>query len=334
MSRRSQSLLCVTVATAGLIVFLVVRNAGPSPEPTATPPTKRPAPESKPEAIPSPPAPVEVPPRTRPEIDASLLARLDRLRESFAPGGSKPNRFLLMKELREQWGNSPPVDLLLFEATDPDAPLKYRDYLARTLRNFGKMSPAEARAELAGKMREAMTTSPAGAPHLAHALIAFDDSPASLRTVEARLRTTGDDVTTAGFLAALTMSHATEARTIVLDETRGLTDDPDTYPLSLSIALPPLAREGDLQIEPDLERVLSKTTHQDLFLTVIGCCFVRPPEEPAIQAVGAALERVESFGAEEQERLSQAIRSGLLRWQAQFPGPSSPKINQLLHKLP
>jgi hypothetical protein len=271
--------------------------------------------------------------RIRPEADAGLLARLDRLRETFAPGGSKPKRFLLMKELREQWGDSPPVDLLLFEATDPDAPSKYRDYFARTLRNFGKMSPA-ARAELAGKMREAMATSPAGAPHLAHALIAFDDSTASLRTVEARLRTSGDDHSTAGFLAALTMSHATEARTIVLDEARELTDDPDAYPLTLSIALPPLAREPDLQIEQDLERVLSKTTNRDLFLTVIGCCFVRPPEEPAIQAVGTALKRVESFGAEEQERLSQVIRSGLLRWQRQVSGTSSPKINHLLHKIP
>ena len=68
----------------------------------------------------------------------------------------------LMQELRELWGDAPPVDLLLFEATDPEAPPKYRDYFARSLRNVGKMSPSEARSELAARMREAMAASPAG----------------------------------------------------------------------------------------------------------------------------------------------------------------------------
>lgn len=334
MFRRFPLVLMTALASVALIVFVVVKNIGPAPEPGGATQTDIPAAEPKGEPSFAPAQLPEAPKITRPVVDADMVKRLDRLRATFAPGGSSPNRFRLLQELREQWGGSPPVGLLLFEATDPEAPPKYRDYFARSLRNLGKMSQEGGRDELAAKMRQAMDDSPAGAPHLAHALIAFDDSPESLRAVEAQLQARRDDAATAGLLAALTLSHVSEARIIVLEETRWMTADPDAYPLSLSAALPALAREQDLRVEEEIERVLSKTTDRTLYLTALRCCFVRQPGGAAIQAVGTALERVGSFGTAEQEQLHRAIRFGLERWQRQHPETSSPTIQQLLDKIP
>ena len=271
-------------------------------------------------------------PLAAPEISPELRGLLTRLRGTFEGRGSKPNRFRLQRQLSELWGDHPPVDVLLFEASDPEAPSKYRAHFAARLRNLGKTAPPEQREELAHAMRESLARQPQGNFQLAQALLAFDQQPANVRAVSAPLESPLPDDTTAGLLAALALSGSTESRHIRLEHTRSISSDPDRFPLALQASLPPLALRPELEVGPILHHVLSNTSHFPLYETAVESCFYRPPGSATLAALQVAVARRTEFDVDEQERLTQRIRAGLLRHSRQV-ATSQPSIHEGIETL-
>lgn len=274
-----------------------------------------------------------------PAVDAETREVLNDLRASFGPEGSKPNRFRLMRRLDVMWGDSPPVGLLLRESADPSAPEGYRSHFAGRLRNLGKSAQPAARAELAAAMGEFLAAAPPGIDMsvVAQGLIAFDDSPPSIRAVDGRIDAASGDEEVAALLAALVQSRSAESRAAVWQHTRDLAVAPDRHPLALSTSLPPLAREPDIPIEPVLQGILGSTSRFDLFETALAGVFVRAPTPGGLAAAQVAIRRSGDFGDQRQAEIRALVRSGLNEWSRRFP-EADPAVTQpiatLLEQIP
>ncbi|MGI9241238.1 MAG: hypothetical protein ACR2RV_10580 [Verrucomicrobiales bacterium] len=263
---------------------------------------------------------------------------LGKLRKTYEAGGSKPNRIRLHRQLSNLWGEAPPVDVLLHESTDPSAPSSYRSHFARRLRNLGKVASPESREQLAGEMRATLASRPAGASSLAQALIAFNDDATNIDAVRQLLDpdSPAGDTSDAGLIAALTLSHSAESLSALWDHTLAISEDPDRHSRSLIAALPPLAREPDLDVEPVLRRVLGTSSDFPLYATAIQSCFARPPGEGSLAAIRLATQGRTQFDGEQQQRLGQLLRTGLLRWQRLLSDPSAAQgvaIDTLLNEI-
>jgi hypothetical protein len=261
-----------------------------------------------------------------------------KLRETYKAGGSKPNRFRLQRQLSTLWGDAPPVDVLLHESTDPSAPSRYRSHFAWRLRHLGKVATPESRDQLAGEMRVALASRPAGTSSLAQALIAFNDNSTNIDAVRQLLDpdAPAGDASVAGLVAALTLSHSPESRSAVWDYTRAISADPDRHSRSLIAALPPLAREPDLQVEPVLQRVLETSSDFSLYAIAIESCFARPPSEGSLGVIRLATQGRSQFDDEQQQRIGLLLRAGLLRWQRMLTDPSATQrviIDTLLNEI-
>ena len=229
------------------------------------------------------------------------------------------------------------MDVLLHEATDPSAPRGYRIHFASRLRQLGKKADPETLALLATSTRHTLNRNPAGAPDLAHALLSIDDSPQSIESVTRLLETAPDDTSAAGFLSALTLSNAPDAKQALLDHTELLTTNPDQHPASLVTALPTLARIPEFDVEPILERVLAKTTHTRVYEATIASALARPPGKASLATLQLAHERSSQFDTATQARLTARLRSGLIQWQrqaVQLPSSTSSAIDSLINSLP
>lgn len=336
----------ICLPSAGLAVFAVLFLSGNSkeqPTPSATAEAQDPAqaPRTTPprakvtplaELPPSAPKPLPAP-----DVSPELRALLTKLRSTFEAGGSKPSRFRLQRQLSELWSNHPPVDVLLYEASDPKADVAYRAHFAARLRNLAKAASPQQRNELAGTIRESLALQPHGNAKLSQALLSFDQQPSSVRAVSAPLASLPPDNTTAGLLAALSLSDSVESRRIRFEHTRRLSSDPDRFPQALQTSLPPLALRPELEVEPMLQRVLSTTSHFPLYQTAVQSCFFRPPSTASLAALEIALSRNTEFGTSEQELLTQRLRAGLLHWSRQVASsrPSlESDIQSLVHRLP
>jgi len=316
-----------------LLIFSLLRPSEPAaqPEPATLVTSAAPIDSGEPQAeVERPMSPGPTTPA--PEMGPELRAILAKLRTTYEPGGSKPNQFRLQHQLSALWGETPPVDILLHESTDPIAPPKYRAHFARRLLSLGKVASAEASEQLAGEMRAALVSAPPGSQGLAQALVAFDDSPANIGAVRRLLDRPIDDRESAGFVAALTLSHSLEAQSVLWDYSREISAEADRFPRTLATVLPPLARLPDLEIEPVLERVLSTSSNLPLYETAIQSCFARMPSESSLAVIRLAHQRSTRFDADQQSRIEQLLRAGLLRWQHQSTD-ASPAQNDRIETL-
>ena len=260
-----------------------------------------------------------------------------KIRATFEPNGSKPNRFRIQRELSIKWGDEPPLDVLLHEATDPTAPRAYRIHFASRLRQLGKKTDPATLEMLVASTRDVLDRNPAGAPDLANALLSIDDSPQSIESVARLLGTAPDDSSAAGFLSALTLSNSPEAKQALLKHTETLSTAPDQHPASLVTALPTLARIPEYPIEPLLDRVLTETSHPCVYEATIASALARPPGPTSLTTLQLAHERTSQFDAATQVRLNARLRSGLIQWRRrapQLPSSTSSAIDSLLNSLP
>ena len=341
MNFRTLWLLSAVLATlAVVVVFRKAEEQEPPVAPAA-------APERPEVAVPVPvsadrlpagaPAPELSEVLPAPDVSPELRALFTRLRSTFEGRGSRPNRFRLQRQLSELWGDRPPVAVLLSEASDPEAPPEYRAHFAARLRNLGKTTSPEERAALAEAMRECLARQPEGNTALARALLAFDEQPASIRVVSAPLASSPPDDTTAGLLGALALSGSTESRRVRLEHTRAMSSDPDRFPLALQTSLPPLALRPELDIEPVLQRVLTRASHFPLIEAAVQSCFFRPPGSASLAPLRVAVDRRAELDTRERERLTHRLRAGLLGWSSgntALPPATRAAIESLLNELP
>ena len=173
---------------------------------------------------------------------------------------------------------------------------------------------------------------------MAQALIAFNDSLTNIDAVRQLLDADppADEPGSAGLVAALTLSHSPEARSAVWDHARAICATPDRHSSSLIAALPMLAREPDLEVEPVLQRVVANSSDFSLYATAIESCFARPPSEGSLGVIRLATRGRTQFDDEQQQRIGDLLRAGLLRWQRMLTDPAAAQhvtINTLLNEI-
>ena len=137
-------------------------------------------------------------------------------------------------------------------------------------------------------------------------------------------------------MAALTLSSSPEAREAIWAYSRAISAEPDLFPRTLVAALPPLARVPELEVEPPTAPVLASSSNLPLDETAIESCFARQPSDSSFAVIRLAHQRSTRFDIDQQERLQQLLRAGLLRWQRQFanaPAAQSEGIETLLNQI-
>ena len=205
------------------------------------------------------------------DVDPALL----ELRRAYESPSTRARRVRLQGKLDRKWGSEPhlvPVEMLLSQVEDRQAPGEYRVFVAKLLRNAAKRSPDGKRRErIASGLRRAVS-SKAGEitvrARLALVLIDTDPSPRSVDVIAPLLEEGADsDAQTAA--SALARSACPEAREALWQFVRRHATDPGIRPLTLGAALLPLCYEESLPVEPLLARLLRNTDDEVLLSMVL-----------------------------------------------------------------
>jgi hypothetical protein len=267
-------------------------------------------------------------------VTPELGELLTTLRDSYLPSGSKGTRFKSQRALDQLWTSNPPVDVLLFEALDENAPPEYRSHFANRIRNFGKILDSARKDSLSATIREALAS-----PHyqidakstLANALIAFHDSDDNLRSVAHLIPTAPDDQTSASLLVALTLSKSQSGLQSLQTFTTRHSSAPDTRPLSLRVTLPPLVRVPDPAINDSLGKIITHTGNPKLLEFTFRQLFIRPPGPDTLPIVTLALNRSHELSPESDPLFKALASRGLDRWSRDQD--LSPDLNSSLQEL-
>ncbi len=319
-----KSLFLPLLAAFGLLlVFVFKREQAISPpsSPTLSDPIRS--------AVQSP---VELILVTRPQTSPDTKQLLSTLLKSYLPYGPKGTRFKTQRALDQLWVDAPPLDLIILEALDTNAPMEYRIHFANRLSKIGKKFSREERELLSLKLNQVLTSgqhSIASKAVLTGPLLALHDSSENLRAVADLISDSPDDLTSAALISALTLSKSPISHEVVADFITARAGDPDSHAVALRIALPPLIRESGPSLVPSLEKIIIHTGDAEFLRFTTGQLLSQPPSAEFLSLISLALDQAGQFTPEEADKIRGLVSGGLIRWSQQSDPLSKVSLNSL-----
>lgn len=232
---------------------------------------------------------------------------LEELKATYAKKRTSPTRIRIQSSLSEIPSEALPIEQLLEEIADLNAPTPYKLFLARTLRNGAKAEPKpSSRQKIVARLLstiEVPNTPENLIAGLALALIDIDDSVSTIQRLSALLDRITDDNHTAATLNAIARSNSPDAKAALLKFVQSEADSQTPRTLALSEALIPLSYEQDSPIEETLLKIVSTTQDTRLFEASLHALKNRNPSETKTQAITIAQTRATSFPKEIQPSL-------------------------------